>query len=254
MPGENCNCLVLYDWKGAVEALAWLDLAVKFFETVGAGPDMGVANGAEPRPFQKLLDDLRLEGPGEVTSLELYATIPNYKQLLFGWRVHAALLTTDSRTMLFCYDNELFPFDVSFLTNLVEQLSSCCELVYGIGYQRSFEKGPAEFALGMSVGLGYSEAEMEEADYIGAWLNERIEENRHTKGMMRDVFPINVLSDVHLKKVLDNGQTLKAWIESSRERGELKSCGDSTWIWTVPEKHITETSDALAKMGVLICR
>ena len=162
------------------------------------------------------------------------------------------MYTGERKTMLFCCDQSLGDVGLAYLEDLVIKISGLVELKYGAGYHRSFELGPAFYALGMISGLDYSPAEMAEGDRIGAWFNERLQENRHLAGYLRDIYPLNVLSSAHLEHRLESG-CLADWIGQSPERGRLRSLQRGAWLWSVDDDQLEDVRRQLRKTDIFLC-
>jgi hypothetical protein len=123
--------------------------------------------------------------------------------------------------------------------------------VYGIGYQRPFAKGPALYAYGMSAGLGYSGTDRIEMNRIGAWMRERMAQNRHKNGMLRDIYSLNLLTQTHLDQEVER-HSLHEWIEETQERGQLVDLGNKQWIWRLPDALIDNVRSSLRSAGLII--
>lgn len=72
-------------------------------------------------------------------------------------------------------------------------------------------------------------------------------------GVMRDVYPYNLLSARHLARDID-GRSLRAWIEAAPSRGRLQAWPDGYALWTVARDRVDEIRQQLTGAGVLFVR
>jgi hypothetical protein len=250
-----CTCLALYDWDGEIDTVQFHDLANDFFEANGVLPNLcGVTqlDGSSRNTSYKIMAQrLRSEPLRDVDALELYHTLPDYAQLIFGWDVTAALHCHPDKAIEFCCGQAIRGLDLGYFEPMLERIGRIVALKYGIGYLRSFQLGPDIYAYGMVTGLGYSGEAMAEADRIGSWFRERMEANRHLAGCLRDVYPLNVISQKHLAQRVD-GSSLADWIGASPARGTLRSLPGGATLWRIDESNIEPVRAALVSAGLLI--
>lgn len=198
-PDAPCHGLALYEWQGRLDVAAWLHLALTFFSRLGAQPDTGGVRQADGR-------DLHLEGAAlrrwveqpvaagpPLLSASLFATVPGYAQLAFGWWVMAEFNITangDRRSAFWGWRADL-PLGLEDATDdLVRPLAAQLHVPYGIGYTLPFRRGPGLDALGLSAGLGYTPEDKLEAKRVSNWFHERTGQQRHVRGLLRDVYPV----------------------------------------------------------------
>jgi hypothetical protein len=153
--------------------------------------------------------------------------------------------------MVFAADRELAGFDLGHFEPMLERMASIVELKYGFGYRRSFEFGPDVYALGMGAGLGYSDADIAERDRIGAWFRERMHDNRHRIGYLREVYPLNVISAPHLEQRID-GLALADWIAAEPNRGSLRQLAGGAMLWWIDDADADSVRAQLIPTGLLI--
>lgn len=255
MGSGDCICLALYDWRGAISIVQFHDVAKDFFALNHVVPDVGGLSASDSNDstikYSTIKQRIGHARYANASSLELYHTLPNYGQLVFGWDVTAGMHIELAKDMYFCASAQLGGTTFEELELLATQLSKMCELRYGIGYRRPFSLGPDLYALGMNTAPDYSEAGMLASDRIGAWFRERIDQNRHLQGYLRDVYPMNVLSDPHLRMPV-NGVALADWIRTSADRGTLRPLAGGAWLWRVDEQHVPAITAELEQAGLLI--
>lgn len=250
-----CVSIALYDWDGALDMKKFCELARSFFAANKVTPDVGrltskgrARNANTSQTVERLLNQDVL---GNADCLELFHTIPDYAQLIFGWDVLTEVLHLNGRTAYFGCDQSLANIHLDYFEELVDQLSQSIRLRYGIGYVKQFEFGPGNYAHGMVSGLGYSREDMAKGDRIGAWFRERLDNSRHLTGYLRDVYPLNVISEPHLSQRVE-GRALADWIGQSPARGTLRGLPGGASLWRIDEANIDGVRTVLIKAGLLI--
>jgi hypothetical protein len=160
----------------------------------------------------------------------------------------AALSTTKGRTAILSCETGLLDN-----VELAKQMATIFSPVYGIGFQRPFLKGPDLYAYGMSAGLGYSGADRIEMNQIGVWMRERMGQRRYRDGMLRDVYPLNLLTESHVGQEIEN-RSLRDWIRQDPQRGQLGELDSQQWIWHVPTGSLEGVRVSLRSAGLVITR
>lgn len=247
------KCIVFYDWKGDISLSTWLEIAFKLFEMLGVSPNK-ILGGSRADKCKELsesdINKIKNSKNSKTKVLQIYKTLPEYKQLIFGWDVYMSLDTSQLKTMTFCFNDELKQIASTDIEGLASDLARECSLTYGIVYERGFNKGPELYALGMSSGLGYSDDEMKEANEIGFWMNERMAMNRHLSGCFRDIYEVNFICTEHLKKELSS-TTVKEWI-SKNNCGELTELSSDFYMWSLNKEQIIKARNEFSKNQLLI--
>jgi hypothetical protein len=131
---------------------------------------------------------------------------------------------------------------------------------YGFGFYREYGFGPDYFAIGHVFNT--TARDMDPADWnrIGAWAAERAGDpathprrHRYLKGLVLDVFPMNVLTNVHLETDV-RGIPLKTWIAQTTGPGSLLQIGEDCFAWNVPLTRTVEISERLDEAGLVIAK
>jgi hypothetical protein len=243
---SNADCVAVFDWDTPADLTSWLEWALRCFTTANIQPDI-VSCGVTAQKSKKVsIEEAKKVVHGRVCDVGLYATRPGYKQLVFGWRMTADLNMTKGRTAILAWEAGLLDS-----IEIAKQMAGIFGPVYGIGFQRPFAKGPALYAYGMSAGLGYSGTDRIEMNRIGAWMRERMAQNRHKNGMLRDVYPLNLLTQVHLDQEVER-HSLHDWIKETQERGQLVDLGNKQWIWRLPDASVENVRSSLRSGGLII--
>lgn len=203
----------------------------------------------KPVDLQTALKKIQKNDIRNLEAIELYTTIPNYQQLAFGWQV-TAQMHISSGTFVFSFEESLLNEPAKgFLLELLRDILPVYDYQYGISYIRDREFGPVLYAFGMSAGLGYDAESLAKGDQISQWFHRK---NELRSGKIRDVYPINILSE-HQRAYILNSQTLESWIKTKGSRGRIELFDAKRALWTIDPADIQNVRKELAKSGILIC-
>ena len=241
--------------KQNYNASQWYDTMLAFFDGLGYQPDYGACSTPNYSPrkaiklksLQKKLNSIEFE---EIELMSLYATLENFKSLLDGWYVYASI-NMKQLTSMVCFDNHVQEFDKDMMKKTILDMFDCIDVKYGIAYQRDFNLGPAVYALGGISGLNYDEVDRAERDKITKWLHDSYKNRSYLKGMLRDVYPVNILTDIHLNRDIGD-KTLKQWIQEE-SIGDLYSINNFLWMWVLDNTSINTARSHLAPLGIILC-
>ncbi len=154
------------------------------------------------------------------------------------------------------FDNSIVQFKRIYVTNLIREIAQYFKANYGIIYGRELAKGPGLYAFGIISGLetfSQSPEIQKERKNIGEWFRRYgFLDGGYVQGQLRDIYPMNLLSEVHLNQPVFN-TTLKHWIETSPSHGELSPLTEVLWQWWVPEENINTVRESLRETGIIIC-
>jgi hypothetical protein len=109
---------------------------------------------------------------------------------------------------------------------------------YGFGYRREYG-GPDYFAVGY-VSNARARNPAEHPDRY-----------RYARGLLLDVFPMNVLSDIHLQQRL-GGASFREWILRNTGAESLLQIGPRSFAWFVPAACTAFISAQLREFGLII--
>jgi hypothetical protein len=150
------------------------------------------------------------------------------------------------------YDSVVLDFpscSCPFLSNefllMAKEFGTTTRPYYGFACERSFDLGPAYFAIGVEQG----EVSDEEGESIAGWFPGK-QFGYIAHGFIRDVFRWSCLSPAHLARKIE-GTTLDRWIAAESYRGKLKLFVADTWTWEVEEKHIAGIRRALKQADII---
>jgi hypothetical protein len=129
---------------------------------------------------------------------------------------------------------------------------------YGFGYAREYGLGPDYFSVGYAYRSGAAEIDQKDWIRLTAWSNDMVgdptdrpDRYRHARGLILDIFPMNVLSDIHLRQPVGS-LTLKDWILGNTGPESLIEIGPTCYCWFVPAAKMAEISARLDEFGLLI--
>jgi len=263
---ETCTAIALYDLdKQAVDLRGLFTFFEEWFLQQGYTPMRGSVLGegikaTKTKTFKHIKKVILEKEPRTLTSFWFGAyTSENWDDDAFDAILAVHLTIYSNRNVFNLYfHNSIVPFERGLVETLIKDISRYLRAYYGIVYQRDFDKGPGLYAGGVITGLdrGSSLPEIQkERDNIGKWWKKYMLNtgtDGYHLGQLRDIYPMNLLSEAHLKETVF-GKSLKEWIESSPEHGELKPLTDILWEWWVPENKIPTVCDELLPSGLIIC-
>jgi hypothetical protein len=242
------------EWVEAMEAFLDSKIPVNecsFHDTEG--------RSVGPGPFHRLRDDIRSTASrGLLRELSLYSHRQRADGLLLGWQ--GCAFAEFPRDVVYLGVAESAGVSVGELARFLYASSKAmANWRYGIGYLHPWDRGPGQYATGM---LGHSgpviprstrpEDSRAHKDRVMCWLDEmrgKRGKRRHLQGWFRDVYPVNLLSEAHVKAPVGGD---KALIDSGL--GTFAQLDRTVWLWEVPQETIPDARQALIDARVLICR
>jgi hypothetical protein len=209
-----------------------------------------------PGPFHRLRDDIRdTASRGLLCELSLYSHRERDDGLLLSWQgcAFAGEFPSDS---VYLGLAESAGVSVGQLARFLYASSKAMAgWRYGIGYLHPWDRGPGQYALGL---LGHSGPVVPKSlrpedsdaykDRVTRWLHETMGKKRHLQGWFRDVYPVNLLSESHIKAPLQGGTFL---IDSGL--GTFAQLDDRMWIWELSPEELAAARQALKNASLLLC-
>jgi hypothetical protein len=248
------RCLALFDWSESIDQFELLNVALTMFRA--KAPSLGVVTmWKSPGSNGKSLSERKVKEL--ISSKEAFYSLevcPNGSDD-FAYYFCIANSTSGARTLTITLPSEIFGADEA--ERLSFALAELGELGYGIGFVETAKKNPAFHARGVTHGNPSTKEEEEEADRDSIWFMERISmkgnppKMRHLSGLLRDVYPLNVLNVNHAKAVID-GQDLVSWIGESKVRGVLTPLSARNLLWVIPAAYLRHIRDSLSKNGLIL--
>ena len=77
-----------------------------------------------------------------------------------------------------------------------------------------------------------------------------MEEELYRKGLLRDVYLYNFLTEPQLSRFVAGG-TLQQWIQQDTSRGQFAAFHGNVWLWSVDGLAIPELREILRREGVI---
>jgi len=257
---ETCTAIALYDLdKQAVDLRGLFTFFEAWFLQKGYTPKRGSADGEGIKATKtwtfkytkKFLEKRNFEN---IVAFWFAAYPPEWDYDATDGLFSVQVELEDQGFFNLYFHNSIVLFERGLVETLIKDISRYLRAYYGIVYQRDFDKGPGLYAGGVITGLNESkfpEHAIEE-DRIAEWHRRYFRPWRYHLGQLRDIYPMNLLSEAHLKETVF-GKSLKEWIGSSSEHGELKPLTDILWEWWVPPNKISAVRDELLPSGLIIC-
>lgn len=257
---ETCTTIAFYDLdKQSIDYRELFYFFEQWFLMHGYTPMRGSADGEGIKATQtwtfkytkKLLEKRNFE---KISGFWFGAYPPEWSFDATDAVFSVELDAQDHSLFYFYFHNSILSYNKSTVETLIKEISQYLKTYYGIVYLRDFDKGPGLYASGIITGLNsYKFPEQaEEEERIAEWHRSYFRPERYHLGKLRDIYPMNLLSEAHLNQIVF-GKTLKDWIESSPEHGELNPLTDILWEWWVPGEKISSVREALRSTGLLIC-
>jgi hypothetical protein len=132
---------------------------------------------------------------------------------------------------------------------LTEDCISRLQPEYGYGFNMPHASGPGFYAVGINYCAQSRGISKDEIHRISRWGNEGIPNSVWKEGLLRDVYQLNVVDELHLRKHVDE-HPLREWILRDANRGRLYSTNDLS-IWTVAEAQVDHIRNVLANARML---
>lgn len=180
-----------------------------------------------------------------------YAPPPETDVINFGWLSASfgdrGQFILDIKRSILALDDQRILQTISFVADLMSP-------AYGYGYLLDNEYGPGFHAVGIGFRRGGKDRLLpglpdSERERNARWSNRRA--TALPAGILRDVFPLNYLTEIHADKLI-GGKLLFDWITASPSHGTLKTLRGGAWLWTVPEESCLSIGDEFKAAGLLI--
>ena len=257
MPSEfsyGASALAFYGLQlSAARAEASYRHLVDWFDSLGFHPDNLAVSGAgfseDYDGFEGVDRHLRQSGFEGVRGFSVCRLAPGRAIPVQNWRVDAdvseeySCCTVGARCSIAPIPGEAI---LSVARTIVQDLAP----VYGIGYRREMGLGPTFYGMGQSVGLNLWGNDRAKAVRINRWNSVGMGRRVYEKGLLRDVYPWNFLTEPHLSRQVE-GVSLRQWIGQGKGRGSLTSVGGDMWLWAVQEYQIERVRRAMEGAGMV---
>lgn len=260
---HSCACLALYGCEERLTAQTWLGVAERYFQYLGVSPTLCVASftSGRTRIVHWSLARARIGGDSDVETLFCSADLPGGDRDPLQWEAATSWMRpphTSLPTVFFGHRQHLGTFSVRDCMSLSLLATPHSSIGYGIGYERDGRKGPEAYAHGLEVQFEGLDIDDEESRRMDMWWREcsapqagEPDRRRHLAGMIRDVYPVSVLSPVHLAQKVGH-RNFGEWIGAAAGRGTLTPIGAGNSLWAVPKVGIPAVRAELKAAGLVI--
>jgi hypothetical protein len=261
--GDLANCIALHDFKiFQPDFKRWVEYIVAFLENYDLVPNRLGGHRKSARKNVTFKGGIKaLEASNYDTDFIWIGALPlEYKSdtgdALFSSSISISL--EYDKVIKLIFNDDIAPFDVGLVNKLALDLWNITKAQYGYFYQRSIYHGPLWYPSGVICGLSRDNPkEKRERAMITKWGNSRYPnatKNKYEIGRIRDIYPVNFLTQPHLERIVFDGQTLEQWIQASPDRGHLLQLDqEGFWSWAVEQDHIAAIYDALKNSGIIVC-
>jgi hypothetical protein len=261
IPHETVNCLTILDWQRPLPANDAFELALRLFNSMNAEPSIWLGTyGANQsrmssrRAFQKVIQQqpelcfdfvLRRER-------EDFAGVWDISCMYYD-ASNANEPTKGLSCFQFAFNEKLAGFNRAMFDQIAKSIADKAGFQYGYAVQAPYGVIGEEYGIGLAATLPI-DSELEDAY---AWprtlsIDMRLKQNRpFTRGLLRFVYPLNYLSRRQIDHPVGD-KSLKEWIESAADRGNLTWLCDELFVWQVPEEQIRAIRVALGESGLLV--
>jgi hypothetical protein len=258
----SCACMAFYGCDPSLQVTDWFDETQRYFKFLEMSPSRCVVEvaGKRSRVLKWKTARSKIGATTDIQSISCYVETPEAPDLMQWVAVAtwARPLHSPRPTVFYGYREDVGKFSVETCSLLASWIAEKHSIGYGIGYERNALKGPEAYALGMAVRLGHTAADEIERKRIALWWrefliprNDEPSRFRHLSGMVRDVYPVSILSSAHLSTRVGS-MLLKDWIQSSPQHGVLQPISSGNWLWALDRMHMDGVREKLRANGLII--
>jgi hypothetical protein len=191
-----------------------------------------------------------------LVSLNLYAHTRQESALLFEWEASAQIRFDDRSSVVFLGLAASWGVTHSDLLRfLYESSKAVTNWAYGIAYLHPALRGADLYSVGMGGGVvppeGAKKTKVDSQqfqDRLGAWFLELRHKRRHLQGWFRDVYPANLVTDLHVHAPLVGAKTLL-----NVGLGQLIQLDSGIWLWELTTEELPLARDELNRAGLITC-
>lgn len=188
-----------------------------------------------------------------VTGYEIYASSPDGNLWWSDSRASAEYEGTNRGTYaLIGTRTSIANLDSSAFSQVVRQMILVLKPAYGIGFTRLKKFGPESYVAGIvqsPPGFIARGDEYEEHIRICRWGDVAMPKKVYLRGLVRDVFQHNYLTDAHLSRLVE-GAPLNDWISHSHS-GTLSALGEGVHLWVLEPTEIGSVRRVLCESGII---
>jgi hypothetical protein len=228
--------------EDAVRLLSLSSIPIREFEVSGVPAFSDESIHSFPQQWDTLRAEVR---KASLTSFRLYAH-SSKDDLPLTWQASVGIDLSDGS--VYFGVPEIASNLRLVLLNALELTRLVAPPRYGIAYRRSACLAPGLYAIGMLGRSGGAQPDDDETRLrITRWFDELRQSRRHLRGWFRSVYPFQLLSELHRKACLVNGQTLAA-----SGLGAWEQISDELWLWELPKEELPKALALLSDSGLLL--
>jgi hypothetical protein len=257
MSNKLCNCIALYDYSpDHCDLKHWFYYMDAWAEKIGI-PWESIGSNLSRKLLLYKNGKKRIEKSdfNRELNIEIYGGVSEPGTYL-DWQTCANFFIKDNglrHTAVLCFPESQKTFSQENLISFLKELLKSGNFKYGICYQRPYNLGPEAYAGGTNQVSAKGVLDDTKRKKISTWFHEYIfDDGAYRTGLLRDVYPFNLLIDVHLREKVGKS-TLEAWINSDPKHGALEKITDIHWLWSIEPEHIPIAQEALQEAGLLLC-
>lgn len=193
----------------------------------------------------------------EIKSFTLQATSNNSDDSCYDSLFTAHFSKRDLGDFSLIFDKQFFSFDYQKIKNIYQKIIEFLSPNYGYFYQREFKKGSEFYPYGILYGISSLESMKDyspEANLITQWGHKLNPDHSqaYKTGDLRDVYPMNLLVDIHLTRAVFPNTSFEQFIQSDERHGILENIADGHYTWLVDDMHIPRVREALRPSSMII--
>jgi len=236
------------------------ELVLEYWIALGLQPDGAALGGngfsGKSARFATALKAIDKRGFADLEWFSLYVLVPNGKDVERDAVTSAGWVSSNAGLECSAAISSLRD---PTLLELANRAALVLDPSYAIGFEMPKKQGPGYYA----GGLRYyrSDDEMKnlsperkrEDERTGAWGSIGRSLRVYLEGLLRDVYPWNLLNDTQIANTID-GLSLRDWIHNGADRGQVVHLTDKLWCWTIEAKNIAQARAALSRAGLIFDR
>ncbi len=253
---ELCFVMALYGVEMTRDDIVpMVDEIAEFFRAAGHPLSHvevdGRGFGRRPLQFKRAWKRLRKATAGDIERVDALAFMAGGESTVSDWIVTCTINPGNAYVQVGA-SLKVMPGAERRIVTFVRGALGGIRPAYGIGFVRERGRGPSLYGVGIGYGRELPEfgPVAEELEEISRWGHTGKRERVYARGILRDVYPYNLLSTCHLERDVGGG-TLRAWIAGDAGRGQLDTWSDELAMWTVGPERVAAVRQALTGAGIL---
>lgn len=238
---------------------SWYNHAIDWMKNIGFEPRtlsfLGVKGfkDVDGYAFSQADKKLRKRGFDDLPHITLAAATPPGSSYWKPWETASLYNEINERKGGYSYMVWAWEHDNQELTKevflcLVKQLIEWNILDYAIAFQDYAKGYPPTIKATHSAFMRIEGKRL--VSYSGKNIVDAINRGFHPLDFLREVYPYQILSTIHLAYPFGN-QTLREWINSSDAHGTLDMFSEERWLWAIPDSQLDSIRKILTEHHLL---